>query len=461
MRTVLKSDIEEINKLFNESDVYHISSFPWEVSDREVTLNSSHPNTLRKNWMHDKLGFYNSIISYSTLFKRINEYFELGDYCKTLRQRMNITQELFECNFKSNLPVHISYAPHESNTKMNLWDKSTFDNGHFIIHPGQTRAQGSVFTRTNLKNVLFYVNKKHSNSVHIPTDRPITKIENVKQLLEYYTPLDEIPMEHYIYSFREMTSPSNNNGLKEHGATDTRILKCWDIRNILTNRESHHASTKYVQKSLETMNGFYTIYSNNTYNVYSNTKFNTRWEMTRNTLYSNANALANENVGPLKVGISTNVQTIDSFSRVLHEDIDNTINQIQSTIKSLKSTDIKFITNYLEFLHENSEYITNMVKMEHTLHPHPIFKFIVFENGVKFDEIVRENDYRGFCLYVDSSVVFSTDRDPFEFLFCINHTVAMTRSEDGKVAIINCEHEYWKTGENYKEWILPESFYTP
>ena len=44
---------------------------------------------------------------------------------------------------------------------------------------------------------------------------------------------------------------------------------------------------------------------------------------------------------------------------------------------------------------------------------------------------------------------------------CINSEVSMTRSDDNKVAIINCEHEYWKTGKNYKEWILPETFYTP
>ena len=28
------------------------------------------------------------------------------------------------------------------------------------------------------------------------------------------------------------------------------------------------------------------------------------------------------------------------------------------------------------------------------------------------------------------------------------------------IAILNCEHEYWKTGNNFKQWIIEETFYS-
>jgi hypothetical protein len=76
-------------------------------------------------------------------------------------------------------------------------------------------------------------------------------------------------------------------------------------------------------------------------------------------------------------------------------------------------------------------------------------------------ELVTKNNFSGICMYMDASIVKINDRDVHEFLFCINAEVSMTRSDDNEVVIINCEHEYWKTGKNYKEWILPKSFYTP
>jgi hypothetical protein len=80
---------------------------------------------------------------------------------------MNIVNEMLECGFNSNLPVHISISPRTTRddvpestiwpkiNTLNLNDDSVKD-WKFIIHPGQTRAQASVFTRTNLQNTFHF-----------------------------------------------------------------------------------------------------------------------------------------------------------------------------------------------------------------------------------------------------------------------------------------------------------------
>ena len=86
------------------------------------------------------------------------------------------------------------------NTTLNLNDDS-INNHSFIIHPGQTRAQGSVFTRTNLKNALIYVNKKHNVDVKMNSSNYITKIESIEQLLKVYRPSSKVTKNNKVATF--------------------------------------------------------------------------------------------------------------------------------------------------------------------------------------------------------------------------------------------------------------------
>ena len=74
-------------------------------------------------------------------------------------------------------------------------------------------------------------------------------------------------------------------------------------------------------------------------------------------------------------------------------------------------------------------------------------------------KIVKQNSYSGYCIYIDESLKEGLYRNHYELLFFTNWDVAITRSEDNKIAIVNCEHEYWKTDNNYKEWILKKEMY--
>ena len=126
--------------------------------------------------------------------------------------------------------------------------------------------------------------------------------------------------------------------------------------------------------------------------------------------------------------------------------------------------EIKLLKEYYLFLSKNKELLKDIFSNSKTFTFQPHMERVNFnvKSLINFwKELVTKSDFSGICMYMDDSVIKINDRDVHEFLFCINSEVSMTRSDDNKVAIINCEHEYWKTGKNYKEWILPETFYTP
>ena len=125
----------------------------------------------------------------------------------------------------------------------------------------------------------------------------------------------------------------------------------------------------------------------------------------------------------------------------------------------------ELLKKYYNFLQENTELLKDVFSNSKTFAFQPNYvsldECFVTPSVDNWKELVTKNNFSGICMYIEERVIGINDRDIHEFLFCINSEVSMTRSNDNKVAIINCEHEYWKTGKNYKEWILPETFYTP
>ena len=138
------------------------------------------------------------------------------------------------------------------NTTLNLNDDS-INNHSFIIHPGQTRAQGSVFTRTNLKNALIYVNKKHNVDVKMNSSNYITKIESIEQLLKVYRPSSKVTKNNKVATFStpNVSGADYDRGFKTHKEHDITILKCFDIKESKAllgepTRSYHSSANVYV-----------------------------------------------------------------------------------------------------------------------------------------------------------------------------------------------------------------------
>ena len=77
-----------------------------------------------------------------------------------------------------------------------------------------------------------------------------------------------------------------------------------------------------------------------------------------------------------------------------------------------------------------------------------------------FKNIAEKNGFKGFALFLGDLEYDKFIRSPIELLFFISAFNTITVSGDNQLAIINCEHEYWKTGENYKEWKLTKEMYS-
>lgn len=110
---VSKYDKSIINEILLKQDIYHVTSLPWQVAYKDCgSIQTPNNTALRNKWMYDNSGLFKSLDDYSNTFKLIDEYFEHGDCPVTLRQRINIVNELLDCDFDSNLPLHISFKPY-------------------------------------------------------------------------------------------------------------------------------------------------------------------------------------------------------------------------------------------------------------------------------------------------------------------------------------------------------------
>jgi hypothetical protein len=104
-------------------------------------------------------------------------------------------------------------------------------------------------------------------------------------------------------------------------------------------------------------------------------------------------------------------------------------------------------------------------KPQFDIHSNPILDKSNFlsinKNNQTFYNIVEKNNFKGFAIFVDNTKIGleNFDRTLPELLYIANPTVSIVRSVNNEFAIINCEDEYWKTNQNYKEIVIQKSFY--
>ena len=185
------------------SDVYRLDNLSYKIASHDVgTAFDNRVDEIRTKWMFGKSGLYNGIVDNKYAMSRILQYYFIQDFNKSFRQRQNIVQEMLKVDFKSNVPVHITISPKlydgEREHILDFDNPDTFDNFLVIIHPGQTRAQASVFCKRNLDNVLLYIPKFYHKYVTIKNFPKHTKITDADSLSKSYSPFKNPRQKDYV-----------------------------------------------------------------------------------------------------------------------------------------------------------------------------------------------------------------------------------------------------------------------
>jgi len=460
-----KNCIESVKHVLDSSDVYSINNFSYKLTQHDVGITRRTDTDdiffhLRKKWLFGYYGLYTQIMKFTNASDRFIERAYNFDLSSTLRQKMNIVSEMMDANFTSSMPIHISVIINE-NVPQNKsviidnidgYDKEDID---LIIHPGQTRAQSAVFCKRNLNNVLFYIPKKFKDRISLVNFNNITKIDTIDKLAQVYNvlpgvtdDLDDIELNINAYENNySKYDIVNNIKSHEHPTTSCNeivpLAKVYYMMNVKKDpTTSVHPSDIYIDNSFRSFNYFMDKVHNNRVNIYTNCK---PLELNRYLLTITKKFLQYISINEELENNESKVRPDHSLETFLLQVKDllgkNYKDEFNSIIKKVSLTD-----DYLNVIKESKlkPYTRpNIIKVETT----------------DIKKIVKQNLYLGYCIYIDESLREGLYRNHYELLFFTNWDVAITRSQDNKLAIVNCEHEYWKTGKNYKEWILTKEMY--
>lgn len=427
-----------IKHILHTNNVYSITKFPIPAAlqDSGIPLEED-IQFLRDQWLWDNTGFYRSVDQYATIERRVSELQYYGDFLNTLRQRINITHELIDCNFDSNLPVHISVEPRttKAKTELDLTDLESCKKFRFIIHPGQTRVQGALFLEEELKNVILYIKKEYEDIVDIKKDKFIDKILGERKLISCYRPStyynEEIALPNLEYDFFLPNQPTKELGLKAHKSLrgeETPILKCNKIIEKGT-KNNYHSSDWYILKSFVKSNKFFGTLFNNFLNVYTtNTKQAEKIQLRCSKLPGNMLERGNYRNGNNSLGARTKLY-----------------NYVMNTEFGKKEK--TFISDYTDLINRFDSPINYT--------PTKVYKQIT---KLDIDNIVKKNEYKGFAI-VHLTEKSKWKRDYFELLFAAPPSVGLVRDKKSSILLINCEAKHWRDKtQELKEYILTDTF---
>ena len=446
-----------VERVLKDNDVYHISSFPISAAVQDANCVDKDATCLSYQWLYDTTGFFSHIKNYDSFIKRLAEFKHTGDYLFSLRQRMNIVQEMIECNLDSNLPVHISVnVNHKHYSKTRTLDLCNVENYiyDFIAHPGQTRLQSSVFLRDPLKNVLLYVNKDHRKYFKLKKYDFINKITDIEQLLKHYRLSSKLATKKISDAEIDFYMPGNAsdiiNGLKLHRKTKTFILKANNIkplRSFKDNNDDYHASTSYLPQTFISMNSFSKIFFNNNFKIYTNNskEATSLVHRGRESIYKRIfGDKVKDYFRTTRTALndmSPNNNGNDCFDLWQDKYINKFLNPEEQVYAKLASN----------FIDLGKKKVNDGLRYE----------IIEVPNIQEHKSIVEKNNKRGICVLIDTNKVKDIHRDIYELLFCIPHTYTMSRTKDNSIIIINCEHEFWNNTKNFKEYIIKNEFFEP
>lgn len=436
-----------IENTLKSTDVYHVSLLNPNVIRYEIAPHRHNFKTaaLRYNYLLNNIGLLSTINNYFSYTRRLFEYFANGNFANTLRQRVNITQTLIECNGKTAVPVHISIGIKENTEELDL-DNFNYNAFFTVTHPGYTRASGSVFLNIPLRNVLIYIKKEHRVKF---VDKPyLKKITSPEDLLPYYNSLtgEENQGEYFldfVMPLKEEKIDYKNN-LKIHPVTDTSIFKLKRIFNKENGKEDKnlHPMRVYVESTFDSFNKFCDILFSSPLTIYSDDI-----NLIRKSNTSNFTQLLQEYFQTKEIKLQDAAGYLEN-----HSFVPNYGKSAIHPSKSLLTTESEIYSK----LYEIGEYQLN--KDIHLVDGS--IKTVSLENTQTVADIVKLNEYKGIVLVVKKGAISYIKRTYYEFLYTFTPTVPLMRTEDNYIQIINCSHPYWKDREDYKELIIPYSFFT-
>lgn len=442
-----------INFTLQKVDVYHCSELPIDLVKTEVLGNAKNSNRkyqeLRYDWIFGNTGILPSMVHHSTFVSRLTSLYDEGDKPYTFRHHVNIANTLLETNLDTNLPTHVSIGRDETfELDTNLDIKNLVKGYRVIIHPGHTRAVGSLFLNAPLKNAIIYINKELSEKVNIVQYDCLTKIETPEELVKYYRPLREPESGQIIYDFH-MGGNAHDiiDNRKVHTQNNTPILKANSIKSQdNAPAKNLHSSLSYIDETFRSFNNILNLIVGKKIKVFSNIGRNGAFTEVKkkselfNTSF-NADILLKDNPSKYRNSGKPFVSIArDPFSR------------FTNSITSFSKKELDIFKKFSKFYSESIDSITQ----DYEFWPMQIFEYFDLEKDINLNKLAENNNFDGLIFLVKDHK--NLKRLLLEYLFCVNKDVALSRLENDNLIIINCEHRYWIENEGYKEWIIPNSF---
>ena len=328
-------------------------------------------------------------------------YIQKGDNPNLHNQQRYICQEVIDDNIFN--PIHVSLKSKSKRKTYNLSSNHSKDNLIIAIHPGHTRMFASSFLKKNLTNSLIYVNKKNYYENMLKGD--LEEITNINQLFPLWKPYKkEINPKLLYYNFKQdresaidvdllpitLHGPLKNCSTKYHWPTDSFVLKLWDFSIKIGNAEHKQLHTPHYLQ-----------------------------EVYKSSLYISEILLEK------KLTIYTNSK----------EDVKKYFLDIRNNLIQLAKT--KYIENF---------------KLKKDIDDYFDFEVVVVDD--KPNDISNLNDYKGFAIWIDKSILKDINREIYEFVVFTRHDIKLSETEDGKISITNCKN----IGD--KKWIIHKEFYS-
>jgi|21_taG_2_1085346.scaffolds.fasta_scaffold00212_23 antitoxin component YwqK of YwqJK toxin-antitoxin module len=465
--------IPYLEKFFDTHKLFYVTDFPWQFFNAETsnafsTIDNTSTNQsesiwnpdnnikIRYKWLCEEYGLFNTMAKEKNNLFRILEYAFNKDNPYTIRQRRYLTQQLIEFDGVMNNPIHFSIKPKKDKVTFDLDGIGSCKNFEMVCHPGATRGAAHAFLRSNSKKLFLYINKVHYSNMTLNMNDNITEIKDFNNLVDYFTTNFETD-EDLVYNFTsEGPDDSYKNNMKYHTQTECNVLKCFEIKKvdfggeIIRDKKQKFLKTETFQSDAFSDNyNISNILTNAPLTVYSNDEEKGRVE---SYLLKNRNKLLDKNFKD-RHGVHSPVDLVAirdymyAHRPKFHNESEEILyGKIEEFFGKLRDLDDDVLKNNLfdEYRFEVRD------------------RYFEHWDGQKleYQKIAEKNNFKGFAIWIDKSIISTFDRDPYEFLYLVRNDIALTKTEDDKVAIINCEHEDWKKIHfaTPNIWILNDEF---
>ncbi len=465
--------IPYLEKFFKTHKLFYVTDFPWQFFNAETsnafsTVDNTSTNQtesvwnpysnikIRYKWLCEEYGLFNTISREKNDLFRILEYAFNKDNPYTIRQRRYLTQQLIEFDGVMNNPIHFSIKPKKDGALFDIDAPGSCKNFEMVCHPGATRGAAHVFLRSNSKKLFLYINKIHYGNMELNMNNNITEIKDFNNLVDYFTPNFETD-EDLLYNFTsEGPDDSYKNNMKYHKQTECNVLKCFEIKKIdfggeiIRDKKQKFLKTETFQSDAFSDNyNISNILTNAPLTIYSNHEEKGRVE---SYLLKNRNKLLDKNFKD-RHGVHSPVDLVGirdymyAHRPKFHNESEEILyGKIEQFFGKLRDLDVDVLKNNLfdEYRFEVRD------------------RYFKHWDGQKleYQKIAEKNNFKGFAIWIDKIIISTFDRDPYEFLYLVRNDIALTKTEDDGVAIINCEHEDWKKIHfaTTNIWILNNEF---